>query len=260
MGIIKPLPDLLISQIAAGEVVERPASVLKELLENSLDAGATKIDVQLEEGGVRLIRVADDGGGMPRRPAAGAGAPCHEQDRQPRRPRTRRQLGLSRRGAGIDRRVARVTITSRARRSPRLHACAARAARSNPPALGTGTVIEVADLYFNTPARRKFLKSEATEYAPLRRGAAPHGAGAYRGRLQLQPQRQPETPSRRRRLFDAARAKSSATNSSPRRARSMPMRRAACASPGSPRCRPIRAPGATNSTSSSMAASCATSC
>jgi len=165
---IRLLPDTLISQIAAGEVVERPTSVLKELLENSLDSGATEIGVALAEGGVKQIRVVDNGSGIARDDLAMAFA-RHATSKIASLDDLEQVRSLGFRGEALASiaSVARVGLASRAAGADRAFAIRAEGGSIGtvePAAQPPGTSVEVDDLYYNTPARRKFLKSEATEF------------------------------------------------------------------------------------------------
>ena len=170
---IRILPSQLIDQIAAGEVIERPASVVKELVENALDAGAHRIDVEIERGGVGLIRVRDDGRGMTAEELPLA-ITRHATSKIASLDDLERVMSLGFRGEALPSigAVSRLRIQSRHEGAASAHELAVDGGEVGPlrPApVPAGSVIEVRDLFHNVPARRRFVRTEATETGQIQR-------------------------------------------------------------------------------------------
>src|SRR5580693_2991563 len=171
MGKIRVLSDTVANKIAAGEVVERPASVVKELIENSLDAGATQLRIDIDSGGRRLIRVADDGCGMLRDDALLA----FERHATSKLSDVKDLLSIATlgfRGEALPSiaSVSRLLLETRSAdetTGTRIEIAGGKMLRCEEAALGGGTIITVRDLFYNVPARKKFLRTEQTELAHI---------------------------------------------------------------------------------------------
>lgn len=169
---IQVLPPQLANQIAAGEVVERPASVVKELVENSIDAGATRIDIDIERGGAKLIRIRDNGCGIKKDELALALA-RHATSKIASLDDLEAIVSLGFRGEALASisSVSRLTLTSRTQEQPEAWQAYAEGRDMDvtvkPAAHPVGTTLEVLDLFYNTPARRKFMRTEKTEFTHI---------------------------------------------------------------------------------------------